>query len=279
DSFLGEGWAAIVLNDCLRLASGSRLTERLPAAGVSGCCRGEEVAWVEPGELEEAYPAMFELVTNLHALPFELNCKAGLRLSRPFRASTMVLRLRDGCGIPLRLDSLASGEETGHKVTCVYFVGRGPAGACPENKKAGDNNQENATRIGGNLLLRTKLSSAPTSSACAGSGSCKGARTCEEGECRILPGVTGDVVGAEEGKGVQQGCTQVENGGLEGGGGSEREVLSGGETGSEGWGSVMVVDAVPDRVVLFRSDRVLNETSPVVGSDQYAVVFWMHGAK
>jgi len=45
-----------------------------------------EMAWVEPDQLEYGYPALHELVVNLHALAFELNLKEpGLGLSRPFQ--------------------------------------------------------------------------------------------------------------------------------------------------------------------------------------------------
>ena len=45
-----------------------------------------EMAWVEPAQLEYGYPALHELVVNVHALTFELNLKGPrLRLSHPFR--------------------------------------------------------------------------------------------------------------------------------------------------------------------------------------------------
>lgn len=45
-----------------------------------------EMAWIEADQLEYGYPALHELVANLHALAFELNLKEpGLRLSRPFQ--------------------------------------------------------------------------------------------------------------------------------------------------------------------------------------------------
>ena len=45
-----------------------------------------EMAWVEPAQLEYGYPALHELVVNVHALAFELNLKdPRLRLSHPYR--------------------------------------------------------------------------------------------------------------------------------------------------------------------------------------------------
>lgn len=50
-----------------------------------------EMAWVEPEELESGYPALHELVVNLHALAFELNYKEPrLRLARPFRGEILM---------------------------------------------------------------------------------------------------------------------------------------------------------------------------------------------
>ena len=47
------------------------------------------MAWIEPDQLEYGYPALHELVANMHALAFELNLKEpGLRLSRPFQGET-----------------------------------------------------------------------------------------------------------------------------------------------------------------------------------------------
>lgn len=48
-----------------------------------------ETAWIEADQLEYGYPALHELVVNLHALAFELNLKdPRLRLSRPFQGET-----------------------------------------------------------------------------------------------------------------------------------------------------------------------------------------------
>lgn len=55
-------------------------------------CDGE-MAWVEPGQLDP-YPALGELVANLHALAFELNRKEPtLRLGQPFRGELCVFRV------------------------------------------------------------------------------------------------------------------------------------------------------------------------------------------
>lgn len=86
DSFLGEGWAPVLLEDSVRF----QWHGKLGPVGIEP--KHGEMAWVETGELESKYPALHELVTCLHALPFELNLKEpNLSLARPFRGK------RDQC--------------------------------------------------------------------------------------------------------------------------------------------------------------------------------------
>ncbi|CAN0416697.1 unnamed protein product [Discosporangium mesarthrocarpum] len=86
---MGEEWAVCIMSDCQRLAGTDRLTVK-PAtvarlAGRGG--GGDDVAWVESEELEDEFPALAEVVTCLHGLPFEVNGKGigGMKLSRSFR--------------------------------------------------------------------------------------------------------------------------------------------------------------------------------------------------
>lgn len=80
DSFLGDEWVTPLVEDSLRF----RETGKLHHLGVER--EHGEMAWVETDQLEYGYPALHELVVNLHALAFELNLKEpGLRLSRPFQ--------------------------------------------------------------------------------------------------------------------------------------------------------------------------------------------------
>jgi hypothetical protein len=67
----------------------------------------------------QAYPALFELVTALHGLPFELNAKApSLQLSQPIPGSTMLSKLPAGGEVHRRLDSVVGGgQTTGYAVT------------------------------------------------------------------------------------------------------------------------------------------------------------------
>eukprot|EP00953_Heterococcus_sp_UTEX-ZZ885_P004411 2887-Heterococcus_DN1.PRE.4 len=103
-------WAPLVAKDCERVAAAGRMSSG-PGA--------EAMAWIEPKELEQAYPALFELVTALHGLPFELNAKApSLQLSQPIPGSTMLSKLPAGGEVHRRLDSVvAGGQTTGYAVT------------------------------------------------------------------------------------------------------------------------------------------------------------------
>ncbi|KAG5182585.1 hypothetical protein JKP88DRAFT_318512 [Tribonema minus] len=140
DGYLGGEWPKLVAGDCRRMLAAGRL-------GAGG--GAEAMAWVEPAELAQAYPALHELVIALHALPFELNAKApALALARALPGSTMVSRLPRGGDVGRRLDSVISGQRTGFKgqlqhesadrgcvegagsaavaafkITAIYFVG------------------------------------------------------------------------------------------------------------------------------------------------------------
>lgn len=84
DNFLCEdGWDPAFLNDCSRFGAEAG---RLAVDATMGATRGE-MAWVEPdAALESTFPALHELLLNLHALAYELNHKApGLSLARPCR--------------------------------------------------------------------------------------------------------------------------------------------------------------------------------------------------
>eukprot|EP00752_Nemacystus_decipiens_P003930 g3598.t1 len=119
DSFLGDEWVSPLLEDSLRFKATGKL-HPLDLEHEHG-----EMAWIEADQLEYEYPALHALVENLHALASELNLKEpGLRLSQPFQGSTMLLKLTERCRVPVRLDSVAGGAQTGHKVSAVYFIGR-----------------------------------------------------------------------------------------------------------------------------------------------------------
>lgn len=85
DSFLGDEWIAPLLEDSLRF----KATGELHPLGLER--EHGEMAWIEADRLEYGYPALHELVVNLHALTFELNRKEpGLRLRQPFQGEAVV---------------------------------------------------------------------------------------------------------------------------------------------------------------------------------------------
>lgn len=85
DYFLGEDWVDVLLEDSIRF----QVTGALSVGGVER--EHGEMAWIEPDQIESNYPALHELLVDLHALPFELNLKQpGLRLSSPIRGERAV---------------------------------------------------------------------------------------------------------------------------------------------------------------------------------------------
>jgi len=121
DDFLGEEWPALLYEDAVRFMASGQMTP-IPVAerereGVHG-----EIAFVEPSQLEESYPALAELIKNLHALPFELRSKVpSLNLMSPLPGSTAVVCMEPDCLQRKRLDCGTGSEYTGYKYTCVYF--------------------------------------------------------------------------------------------------------------------------------------------------------------
>ena len=157
----------------------------------------------------------------------------------------MLLRLTEGCQVPPRLDSFAGGAETGHRVSAVYFIGRKG-----EDDAGDEGGSATARERGGQLRLQNVESPPQYTSASKGSGAGTGEETAEtfQPSQRILPSGEGD---GEMGS-------------------SSEEVLPGS----------VVLEPKPDRLVLFRSDRVCTQTLEVQGhgQEQYAVLFWMHRA-
>jgi hypothetical protein len=56
------------------------------------------MAWIECDDIVESYPALGELVQQLHALPYEINAKSNcaLRLLQPALGCTMVVHFSAG---------------------------------------------------------------------------------------------------------------------------------------------------------------------------------------
>lgn len=398
DSFLGDDWVSPLLEDSLRFKATGKL-HPLDLEREHG-----EMAWIEPDQVEYGYPALHELVVNLHALAFELNLKEpGLRLSRPFQGeiavafselkqhnnrpaclsarslffcfvcvsvqllrddgdqppwyaefaidsvapdektgerdkqgriaralanrtdsmystrlsvkssqgwlmvgsptkpcdcaqgstydtravflhlcyidwladtpplptgSTMLLRLTERCRVPVRLDSVAGGAQTGHKISAVYFVGRccTITGATGDKTSKGRVYQEydvsaaSGAAAGGQLRLQNIEAAAPLAeglgdshSSNIGSGSPPAAASTEGGESNDSGHKSGNSSSASEKASLKKGSAR----------------------------QAVVLEPTADRLVVFRSGSVSTETLEVMGrgQEQYAVLFWMHGAK
>ena len=86
----------------------------------------ESIAWIEPAECVDEYPALADLLQRLHALPFELNRDADLKLGAPVSSSTLLRRIEPGAVVLSRADSgpLSSARDTGFKVSVTYFFSR-----------------------------------------------------------------------------------------------------------------------------------------------------------
>ncbi|CAM9785691.1 unnamed protein product, partial [Laminaria digitata] len=265
DSFLGEEWVSVLLEDSVRFQG----TGKLGLRGVDP--EYGEMAWVEPAQLEFGYPALHELVVNVHALAFELNLKdPRLRLSHPFHGSTMLLRLTEGCRFPERLDSFVDSAETGYQVSAAYFVGR----RCRQETTPTPPNESQGVPKGGGELKLKNIEKASI----AGASACdSGSRTGEKGDGstpRRKASGGQEETGAEGGGGGRDG---------DGVGGGASSVSTGPREEEEGVtaGQSVMVEAKADRLVLFRSDRVSTQTLEVLGrgQEQYMLLFWMHGAK
>ena len=199
DDFLGDEWPELLVDDVRRLDQAGRLQSICPdvpssagegggKGGTNGAARGARagrVAWLEQTQCSDEYPALCELLQQLHALPFELNKKAGLELKAVCPGSTLLTSLARGEAQAERLDCGSGDAANGFKVTCVYFF---------DTTWSDDD--------GGRIRLRSTS-------------------------------------------------------------GEQQEV---------------VIEPRSDRLVLFRSDAVLNAVEPVQQEHRYSITVWLHGA-
>eukprot|EP00936_MAST-01D_sp_MAST-1D-sp1_P001724 g1724.t1 len=135
DDFLGDEWPDLLMDDIRRLDQSGRLQSICPdmpscageggskgeTNGVARSARAGRVAWLEQTQCSDEYPALYELLQQLHALPFELNKKAGLELKAVCPGSTLLTALARGEAQAERLDCGTGDASNGFKVTCVYF--------------------------------------------------------------------------------------------------------------------------------------------------------------
>lgn len=81
--YMGEEWTRLLRNDIIRYMRNEKMSVLNKDGGVTvegqtavvpaNLCR---MCWVEPSSnLKEQYAALSEVIAQLHALPFELNCK------------------------------------------------------------------------------------------------------------------------------------------------------------------------------------------------------------
>lgn len=97
DDYMGEDWIGLILSDVKRYAKDEKLSyvDSAGAAVVSegvrkiaGSSPELQVSWLENNQaMQEKYPALAELVQQLHALPFEINCTYNIS----FSSASMVL--------------------------------------------------------------------------------------------------------------------------------------------------------------------------------------------
>ncbi len=136
--FMGEDWAQAIREDIVRYCQDERMSALDRFGAAADACRVREmhggvpveIAWIEPDErLGSAYPALLELVKQLHTLPFELNggavalglmsclimltdkARAGSAFLQPSKGCTMLVRYPAGSSQATRLDSRDDGGQ------------------------------------------------------------------------------------------------------------------------------------------------------------------------
>lgn len=204
--------------------------------------------------------------------------------------STMLLRLTEGCRVPVRLDSVAGGAETGHIISAVYFIGRCTTGSTTTAsadgaaKKVGE---DELTGSGGQLRLQNIEAAAPLAEGVFGNGNSSSggsggggngssvAASLQEGKTTNVDSsscnnngskTTAPALDHHRPPAPPPPCTR----GME----KTKYSLQREECG-------VLLEPTADRLVLFRSGCVSTETLEVKGHgrEQYAMLFWMHEAK
>ena len=92
NKFLGTEWSTLVLEDVIRFAADEKMTSMSNETSILNCPIGyptdshsrcskpsdasiSRMAWIEEDTVSESYPALGELLQQLHALPYEINGK------------------------------------------------------------------------------------------------------------------------------------------------------------------------------------------------------------
>lgn len=157
DGFMGAEWADLVAEDVQRIisttdAQGKAVDKMqkipIPPEAETDSDYGD-MMWLDvtAASLAEDYPALGELLTNLQALPHELNLKQKdsqqpLNLKKLPNPPIMLMRLRPGCSQPPRVDHGVGGQTTGYRLSLMYFVPRGNGGGKAKAEQAGAEDED-----------------------------------------------------------------------------------------------------------------------------------------
>lgn len=183
--FLGDEWSALVMEDVKRFVRDEKMSDMntcnslslspVPidpqsstpppppavssheATGGGHSSPSPRMAWIESDDLTGSYPALAELIQQLHALPYEINAKSdcALRLLRPSRGCTMLAYFPEGSKQSMRLDNRQGEFDSGIRVTCAYHL-------IPESKSS--QCDDNTQRAPAAHLLYSVISSSTSSS-------------------------------------------------------------------------------------------------------------------
>lgn len=141
DSFMGEDWNELLAEDVKRMKSEGLLLDTGAAATAEAAeaatataplpeghiqvvkaHSGLKMRYLNEQECQQEYPAISELLQQLHALPYEINQKSTTHLCKAFPHSTALFSLKKGLSQPWRLDCGTGTKDNGFKLTCVYFL-------------------------------------------------------------------------------------------------------------------------------------------------------------
>ena len=132
----GQEWSQTIEDDLVRLERSGRLQPADPddINPTNGQDKSLDhlFAMVGSRECKENYPALFELLENLEAVPFELNKKGFLSttgqpnaLTEPGPMCCAISKIQSNVGRRECIDGLTRGVQNGREVSCVYVVNGG----------------------------------------------------------------------------------------------------------------------------------------------------------
>lgn len=73
DEFMGSEWTRLLVNDFRRFVRVEKMSEKMTAFSQDETDRSPLTAFLEQEDIREKYPAIAEVVKQLHALPYEIN--------------------------------------------------------------------------------------------------------------------------------------------------------------------------------------------------------------